>query len=181
MSTDVNPRSTREMALAALSRLIGLPLTGSHRAADMRIFQFGKLRSAVSKSPKRKPRLVGDWALHIQCPWRIDRPEGIITGRMDLWLSPDGEYLPDDLPHGDELPNLQDVQVQTWLEQNASSLIVKSVDADQHGGGSVEFVDGSAIRFFPAGKHGEDWRLFRPGSDEHHFVITGGAVESDMT
>jgi hypothetical protein len=73
-----NTVPTRQQVITALSQLIGLPLTAARRAADMRTFQFGKLRAVDRGS-------VGDFALHVQCPWRIEGPGGIVTGRLDLW------------------------------------------------------------------------------------------------
>jgi hypothetical protein len=36
---------------------------------------------------------------------------------------------------------------------------------------------GFRLVLFPAGSCGEDWRLFRPGSEESHFVIAGGKIQ----
>lgn len=77
MSQNAKP-STRQQVVTALSQIIGLPLTAARRAADMRTFQFGTLREVERGS-------VGDFALHVQCPWRIEGPAGIVTGRLDLW------------------------------------------------------------------------------------------------
>ena len=70
--------AARQQVVATLSQIIGLPLTAARRAADMRTFQFGTLRPVERGS-------VGDFALHVQCPWRIEGPDGIVTGRLDLW------------------------------------------------------------------------------------------------
>jgi hypothetical protein len=77
MSLNAKPLS-RPLVIAALSQIIGLPLTAARRAGDMRTFQFGSLQQVDRGS-------VGDFALHVQCPWRIEGPAGIITGRLDLW------------------------------------------------------------------------------------------------
>src|ERR1044072_4328801 len=69
---------TRQQVLTSLSQIIGLPLTAARRAADMGTLQFGALRAVERGS-------VGDFALHVQCSWRIEGPDGIVTGRMDLW------------------------------------------------------------------------------------------------
>ncbi len=29
---------------------------------------------------------VGDYVLHVQCAWRLDGPQGTVTGRDDLWI-----------------------------------------------------------------------------------------------
>lgn len=164
--------STRQQVKAALSQIIGLPLTAARRAADMRTFQFGKLRPVDRGS-------IGDFALHVQCPWRIESPDGIITGRLDLW-----EPVKADDPFNEnwdyeKSPNLQDARLEAWLARNNLSLVVKSVDADEFGGASISFDHGFSLRVFPAGTRGEDWRLFQPQTDASHFVVSGGVVELD--
>lgn len=138
----------------------------------MRTFQFGALRPVDRGS-------VGDFALHVQCPWRIEGPEGIVTGRLDLW-----EPVEDNAPFDtnwdyENSPNLQDSRVQRWLTHHEASLIVNAVDADDFGGAAINLGRGFVLRLFPAGTRGEDWRLFRPKTSAPHLVICGGAVEAE--
>ena len=171
MSLNAKP-PIRQQVIAALSQIIGLPLTAVRRAADMRTFQFGTLRAVDRGS-------VGDFALHVQCPWRLEGPDGIVAGRLDLW-----EPLEDNAPFQEnwdyeESSNLQDARVKQWLAQNQFSLVVKNVDADEFGGAAIGFGQGFVLRLFPAGTRGEDWRLFQPTTGAPHIVISGGAVEVD--
>jgi hypothetical protein len=69
--------------------------------------------------------------------------------------------------------------VKQWLAPNEWSLIVNHVDADEFGGAAISFAQGFVLRLFPAGTRGEDWRLFQPTTGAPHFVVSGGAVESD--
>jgi hypothetical protein len=156
--------------IAALSEIVGLPLTASRRAADMRTFQFGQLR-AVDRSS------VGDFALHLQCPWRIEGPDGLVTGRLDLWEPVEDNAPYDENWNYEKSPNLQDALVKQWLAQN--ELVVASVDADEFGGAAISFSQGFVLRLFPAGTRGEDWRWFQPNRGARHLVISGGAVELD--
>jgi hypothetical protein len=172
MSQNPNRLSTREQVIAALSRIIGLRLTAARRAADLRTLQFGTLRPVGRGS-------VGDFALHVQCPWRIEGPDGVVTGRLDLWQPVENNAPFDENWDYEKSPNLQDVRVDQWLAQNERSLVVKSVDADEFGGAAITFAQGYVLRLFPAGTRGEDWRLFRPNTDTPHFVIIGGVVEPD--
>jgi hypothetical protein len=170
MSLNANQPATREQVIARLSQLIGLPLTVVRRAADMRIFCFGKLRLVNCGS-------VGDFALHVLCPWRIDGPGGIVTGGFDLW-----EPAEDDAPFDENWdyetsPNLQDARLQVWFEQNRASLVVQALDADDFGGAAVSLGQGFVLRLFPSRTRGEDWRLFRPNTDAPHFVVSGGVAE----
>jgi hypothetical protein len=168
----LNAKQTCQRVLAALSQVIGLPLTAARRAADLRTFQFGTLRAVDRGS-------VGEFALHVQCPWRIEGAEGIVSGRSDLW-----EPVEDDAPFDENWdyetsPNLQDARLQRWFERNGASLVVQAVDADDFGGAAISLGQGFVLRLFPAGRRGEHWRLFRPKKDAPHFVVSGGGVEID--
>jgi hypothetical protein len=167
-----NSLSTRQQVIAALSQIIGLPLTAVRRAADMRTFQFGTLRPVDRGS-------VGDFALHVQCPWRVEGPDGIVTGRLDLWESVEDDAPFDESWDYEKSPNLQDARLEQWMTRNESSLVVKSVDADEFGGAAINLGQVFVLRLFPAGTRGEAWRLFRPKTDTPHLVITGGMIEPD--
>jgi hypothetical protein len=170
MSHNANRPPTSQQVIAALSQIIGLPLTAVRRAADMRTFQFGTLWPGDRGS-------VGDFALHVQCPWRIERPDGIVTGRLDLWEPVEDNAPFDENWDYEKSPNLQDARVKQWLAQHESSLVVKSVDADEFGGAAISFDQGFVLRLFPAGTRGEDWRLFQPKPNAPHLVVSGGVVE----
>src|SRR5262245_25387132 len=171
MSLNAKP-PTRQQVIAALSQIIGLPLTAVRRAADMRTFQFGTLRAVDRGS-------VGEFALHVQCPWRIEGPDGIVAGRLDLWEPVEDNAPFDENWDYEKWPNLQDARLERWPAANEGSLVVKSVDADEFGGAALCFGQGFVLRMFPAGTRSEDWRLFRPKTDAPHFVVSGGAVELD--
>jgi len=134
----------------------------------MRTFRFGTLRPSERGS-------VGEVALHVQCPWRIESPLGIVTGRLDLWEPVEDKAPFDENWNYEKSPNLQDARVKTWLVQHESSLVVKSVDADEFGGAAISFDQGFVLRLFPAGTRGKDWRLFQTGTP--HLVVSGGVVE----
>jgi hypothetical protein len=108
MSQNENQPTARQQLIAALSQIVGLPLTAVRRAADMRTFQFGSLRPIGRGS-------VGDFALHVQCPWRIEGPEGIVTGRLDLWEPVKDNALFDEHWDYEQSPNLQDARLERWL------------------------------------------------------------------
>jgi len=173
MSHGATRRSTRDAVAEQLRQLVGLPLSASRRAADLRTLQFGTLRPVERGS-------VGDFALHIQCPWRLEGPEGIVTGRLDLWEPVEcGPEFNAEAWDYEKCGNLQDSQFANVMAKHGSGLIVSEVSADDCGGGSIAFSNGFVLRLFPAGTRGEDWRLFRPGTDAPHFVIEEGAVEAN--
>lgn len=155
--------------------LIGLRLSVARRAGDMRVFHFGQMRDKDGAT-------VGQYALHIQCPWRIDGPDGIVTGQCDLWEHISAEPMPDEWePSIDD--NIQDVRIsnlfggydaKTHSHVNGSdSLVVERVRASNIGDLDINLSDGYRLILFPGGSTGEAWRLFEPGNDVPHFVIEG--------
>jgi hypothetical protein len=169
MSQTKSSGSTRLQVIRALSQIVGLPLTAARRALDMRMFAFGELRAVDRGS-------VGDFALHIQCPWRLEGPDGIVTGRSDLWEPVEDKTPRDENWDYEQSPNLQDARLESWLAQKEPPLFVKSVDADEFGGAAINVDQDFVLRLFPAGTRGEDWRLFGSRTDAPHFVISGGVV-----
>lgn len=164
-----------------LTPLVGLRLAVARRAADLRVLHFGQMHVVDRGS-------VGDYALHIQCPWRLEGSTGIVTGRSDLWE-------PIEPLHGGDLEawryehgNLQDLRIQgclggqdptTGSSANAGSLlVVESVAGDNFGGAELRMSGGYRLVLFPDGSRGEDWRLFDPNTDDPHFVIWGGKIET---
>lgn len=77
------PSSTQERMQQELQKLVGLDLAATARAANLRGFHFGELR-------RYRDRTVGEFALHVQCAWRIDGPDSALTGRSDLWQPAEG-------------------------------------------------------------------------------------------
>ena len=171
-----------DAVLAHLQPLIGLKLAIARRAADMRGFHFGEVR------PHREGT-VGEYALHIQCAWRIDGQEGIVTGRSDLWEPAEVDARVD-WDHWDyeKDGNLQDKLIGALLGgydpktrsfvNETSLLVVEAVEADAFGGATILLSGGYRLLLFPAGCNGEDWRVFRNRPDEPHFVVSGGRVET---
>jgi hypothetical protein len=164
----------------ALGALIGLRLAIARRAADMAVFHFGAIR-AIERGT------AGEFALHVQCPWRIDGPEGIVTGRLDLFepVDPDTEFDPNTWDY-DNNETLQDQRLHELMGDfdpdtrsfiNQTRLLeVTSVESNGHGAATLHLSGGFRLILFPAGTRGEDWRLFRPRQTGPHFVISGGAV-----
>jgi hypothetical protein len=147
-------------------------MSAARRAADMRVFHFGRMTDRDAGS-------VGEYALHIQCPWRLESADGIITGRSDLWEPidrTDGFSYDNWDYHRDG--NLQDQRINQLFDR-PSELRVQSVDVHRNGSFTIDLSDEHRLVVFPSGSVGEDWRLFRPGSmqEQDHLVISGGAVE----
>jgi hypothetical protein len=72
---------------SALAVLVGKPLWSCGRAADMATFAFGERKNA--KTRKGDFRHVGEYALHLQCAWRITQGDKVVVGSMDVYYPPD--------------------------------------------------------------------------------------------
>lgn len=172
-TADVGPENMNEVGEQAQMRLEllkGLPLSESYRAADMRMFHFGTMRPV-------KRGAVGEYALHVQCPWRIETADGILTGRHDLF-SPAEETEDFDWESWDWDGNetLQDRLIGAFIREGIRK--VEDVSADAYGGARIGLSGGYVLVLFPADSQGEDWRLFRPQEGGAHFVVSGGRVEA---
>ena len=163
-----------------LQPLIGLKLSVARLAATMRGFHFGETRATLQGT-------AGEYTLHIQCTWRIEGPDGIYTGDMDLWR-------PNTVAAGLKQPkwtyedgNLQDERLAFLLKgcdpqtrsfiNETENLVVENIEADAYGGLSISLSGGYRLVLFPSGTVGENWRFFSRDTEAPHFVIRGGKVE----
>lgn len=168
---------------AALSALIGLPLSSSHRAADLQMFGFGATHTRTIRFGPRKDEQgeVHDYALHIQCAWRVSGPTGIVVGSNDLNYSSGSDPFdtPEDWDRDAANANRRDQRIREWLAR--APFVVEAVRADMLGGFSVRLVGGFALDVFPDdsldGEYSEHWRLLRPGDTSSHFVVSGSGLE----
>src|SRR5260370_30724506 len=97
----------------AIAVLVGKPLWKCTRAADLASFQF-RARSKVSGF-RNVTKEVGEYALHVQCAWRIAREDRVIVGSRDLYYPADfleEEEVPPEFDW-DRDPNLRDKRLQS--------------------------------------------------------------------
>ena len=162
-----------------LRPLVGLKLSIARLAANMRGFHFGEVQ-VVERGT------IGEYALHLQCPWRIEGPEGLITGSSDLW-EPDTEARASQQPSWTyENGNLQDERLGFLLKgydpkthslvNETNNLVVENIEADAYGGVVICLSGGYRLAVFPCNIVSENWRFFRPGEKGGHFVIKGDTV-----
>jgi hypothetical protein len=143
----------------------------ARRAADLRIFHFGNMRLVTEPdqlSGENKPcGIVGEFALHIQCAWRIETDRSIVTGRSDLWapLGNPEEYADKDWDY-DQDGNRQDQLIEEQVSRR--DLQVEALEVHSHGSFTLDLSGGYRLVVFPCGTDGEDWRLFRPDLNEAH-------------
>ncbi len=163
-----------------LRPLIGLPLSDFGRACDMAMFSFGEIDVVDGTRGY-------DYALHVQCAWRLQSKERIIAGRHDLF-DPSEETEDFDWESWDWTESsetrldrcMQEFLLLDEVKANGGP-VVEDVRADAHGGATLSLLHGYALVLFPAGSEGEDWCLFRPRTSDPLFVVNGGRVEENET
>jgi len=161
----------------SLSALVGLPLWALGRAADLAWFEFGDRRTVLGHLGKEK--LVGDYALHIQCPWRMTRGDKIITGRGDIFCTPEESEDPTPADFDWQKGNRFDRIVAVLFDHESRQFAVRGVQAGEVGSFVIELEDGYKLEVFPGdSESGEHWRFFKPYSDEPHLVFTGTGLQT---
>jgi hypothetical protein len=124
-----------------------------------------------SLSPLGQLRTVGEWALHIQCPWRIRQRGRLVVASGDIYYSPSGEPLDDwDKPRNSKF----DVTAAKLCDEfSVAPPFVVAIGVDDVGGFSIEIANDYRFDVFPncSIANDEHWRLFQPGVDDSHFVF----------
>jgi hypothetical protein len=156
-----------------VNKLIGLPLTSASRAAAMVMFGFGAFRD-IPDDRRGGMRRVADFALHVDCPWRIYNESQIVVGSQDIfypWDSPWTEPVPVGFDWDVSGANRCDHFFESFIKAHPP-LIVESVAVDRFGSLHLSFSSAFGLDVFPnIGTPDEVWRLFRPGAEEPHFVM----------
>ncbi|MDQ5825144.1 MAG: hypothetical protein M3441_13195 [Chloroflexota bacterium] len=177
----MNGGSLKAQVEEALGVLVGLPLEDAGRAYSLQWFSFGEVR--VVPDHKGGTRELGEYALHVQCEWRITGPGGIVVGINDRSFPAGDAYSePQGFDWNVQGANRLDERLSRFMEERRSRpLVVERIWADHVGSIRLLFGDGYSLDVFPfeSTKY-EYWRLFRPGisvdGSEPHFVVTGEGI-----
>lgn len=166
-----------------LQVLLGKPLLGSSRAADMEMFAFGERHHAAGTDGRT--RVKGDFALHVQCPWRIVRRGRILVGSGDVYSPRDDRPTTGEFRWDEPGSNWRDQQLEKFFRERASNpLVVEAVTADRVGGLRIRLRGSCSLELFPDDSldevgHSERWRILQPGINVPHVVVTGRGIEHE--
>lgn len=141
------------------------------------MFHFGERRPTTTA--RGEPTEVGEYALHVQCAWRITRGDKVLTARRDMYVPADGSDPTDDFDW-QQTPNLQDKIIGNLFRRDRRELMVQSVEVGAAGRLHAVLDEGFALDVMPDDSLShEHWRLFVPRSTEPHFVVTGDGVAAE--
>ena len=155
--------------MVQLTDLVGVTLNPPGAAGDMLWIQFGDL----SEVPLRKggTKWVGQFALHLQCPWRFTHNGSILSGSQDF-------YYTAQVGSGASLDSTDDTVFRlssaalSKLIQSLSPAVIR-VSEGQAGAFELSFSGGLVLAVMPVISDpsvGESWRLFKPGADAAHLI-----------
>jgi len=159
----------------ALQVLCGLRLLKIHCAGLLRIIHF----SAKAPNEFDYDGEV-DWAVHVDCAWRLDQHTKILTGSDDWFVTEDKTPPPEDWD-AEQGGSFQEAVLRSVLadpdtsgrtiRNRTESFIVEAVEADDWAACMIGMSDGFALRIFTDASARESWRIFKPGDLSSHFVI----------
>lgn len=163
----------KEKIKTTLEQLIGLELTRTTRAANMECLKFGQqlINDQVDGQLN-----IGQFGIHLQCPWRITKGQEILIGSYDVYEQADqnAKYDPD--YDWDNNVNLRDKKLDGLIQDKR--LTVEKITTDDFGGFEIILSDNIKLTTFPANSlKDEYWRLLdnRPTMDKH-FVVSGEGI-----
>ncbi len=163
---------------AATAVLMGKPLWTCRRAASMANFQFGKRKK--TQDSHGKPTEVGEYALHVDCAWRITRAERVVVGSRDLWYPAEFDNdapVPADFDWSRSLSR-RDKILDALFEGNTREFSVQRVEGGLAGSLRIDLSDGLSLEVFPDDSlEDEYWRLLAPDQEKPHFVVRGRGID----
>jgi hypothetical protein len=176
----------------ALSPLVGLDLVALARSAEFQWFTFGQHQNAEVTEAVLAP-----FALHVSCPWRLLGDGNVLAGSNDHrrpaeentseedsdwpltgseWRSSSSEWR---LMRADWI-DVREQQLREQLERTRHS--VSAIEVDDSGWFRLVLSSELVLEVFPDASRVEHdevefWRLFQPGLDASHFVVTSNGAD----
>lgn len=161
-----------------IAELNGRALWACRRAADMATFQFGERIQVKTHSGQSAE--VGEYALHIQCDWRVIKGDLVFVGSRDLYYPAnhrEGDEIPGDF-NWDRGPNRRDELLRSLFEDGTKAFIVRSINFGKAGACVIEFEGDIALEIFPDDSSSDEhWRLFATQDSKKALVIGGRRSE----
>lgn len=153
--------------------LVGMPLSGATRAGSMAMFSFGEIRTIQTP---RGPKKAAEFALHLQCAWRLIEGEAVLMGSSDLYYPAGGSEDGSDFDWDEPGANRRDV-LMTALMRNDGLFLVEKVILGRAGALQVFLKGDRCLEVFPDNSlEDEYWRLFRPGTENLHLAVCRSGV-----
>ncbi|TDL82901.1 hypothetical protein [Peribacillus frigoritolerans] len=159
-----------------LGKIKGLKLQYAGRSSNLFWLVFGEIVQIIRIG---KTEETAEYALHIQCSWRIILENKIVVAFRDFY-SPKSEW---DILNG----NFDwDIQGNNRFDERIKSLLnhelfIERIIADDIGGFAPILSNGYKLSAFPDSSEddgvSEHWRFFNRHENSPHFVVSGDGIE----
>lgn len=156
-----------------LDRIIGEPVSCIGRVTNMVWMGIGKNVMTVDRKGREKEKT--EYALHIQSPWRIinKKKEEIVMASSDMYSPRTGMGYSEDFDWEPQGNNLFDEKSQNWTKREMA-IYIRKYKINQWGDLTLSFSNDEKLQVFNvASDDTESWRLFMPGREELHLVVSG--------
>lgn len=155
--------------------LVGKSVCKIGRAAAMCWIHFGRPMEIELRGRKR---IVGEFALDLDCPWRIRNINGgIELGSADIFAPASGHSLDEDFNWDVQGNNLFDEKAKLLFPEG-SQITVTAAGLSGNCDLTITFSNGLCLEsFVNASSQEECWRLFMPDLEHGDLVVTGVGIE----
>jgi len=161
--------------------LVGEEFRSIHRAGGMAMLGFGPL--SRRRNARGEMKMIGKWALHLECPWRFRNSLRILVGSNDLYEPPENPTrAPAGWKSGAKF-TLYDERIGVLFPRTIKSFgTVRTLRADRFGGLQLTITPDLTLEVFPndTGSKDDDefWRFFRVGDNSSHVAATRRGLTS---
>lgn len=165
----------REIIETEMDKIIGLKLRSAGRASNLFWLEIGEL---ISITRRGKTEEVGEYALHIQCAWRITEGYKILVASHDFYL-PHSEWEDQETEFDWDVQgnNRFDERIAALINDIEEKFIITAIEPDHLGGFKLQLGETHILEVFPNSsdddEYSEFWRLFKRDGDSGHFVVSG--------
>ena len=171
----------REAIRSQIGKLIGLNLQYAGRASNLFWLGFGEM---ISVTRRGKTEELAEYALDIQCSWRITKDNKILVGSRDFYSPRTGwNEENDDFDWDVQGNNRFDERIESFIENAKEHVTVERVEPDEVGGLKIFLSQGYLLEVFPDtsedDEYSEFWRFFNRRENSPHFVVTGNGIENE--
>lgn len=169
----------REAIINETEKLKGLKLRDVTRAANLISLGLGETISITRGGLTEESP---EFALHIQCTWRLSNDSKIVVASQDLFV-PRADWQEEDEDFEWHVPgnNRFDERITEFLKAVDGNLVIEEVQVDCLGGLKIWMSNSFVLEVFPdSSDESEDWefwRFFNRRKNSPHFVVSGKGVE----
>lgn len=149
------------------------------RAASLCWIGFGKDVQVDLKNEKK--RTLAEFALHIQCSFRVCKNRKIKFTNLDMYEPSEELENYDNFNWDVPGNNLFDINAQKLTKIFEENFVtVEHVILTPQNDLTIKLSGGWEIEIFNNGCYeGEIWRFFKPGSEDAHIVVYSNAISYD--